>query len=117
VRPFPNTDGGKKQVSSGGGVAPLWSRDGKELFYLSGSNNMMAARVATEATIDTDEPVALFHVGDDLLGAESLYHTPWDVGRDGRFLMARLISGGPGDVESLVVVENWLQELKAKVRK
>jgi hypothetical protein len=117
LRPFPNTDGGKKQVSSGGGVAPLWSRDGKELFYLSGDNNMMAARVVTGTTLDTDEPVVLFHVGDDLLGAESLYYTPWDVGRDGRFLMARLINGGPGDVGSLVVVENWFQELKAKVRK
>ena len=30
VRPFPNVDDGRAQVSSGGGIAPLWSRDGKE---------------------------------------------------------------------------------------
>ncbi len=117
VRPFPNTDGGKKQVSSGGGLAPLWSRDGKELFYLSGDNNMMLARIATGAMIDTGEPEVLFHVPDDLLGAEALYYTPWDVARDGRFLMARLVSGDPGQVGALVVVENWLPELLAKVRR
>ncbi len=33
VRPFPDAAGGKWQVSSGGGNSPLWSRDGKSLFF------------------------------------------------------------------------------------
>ncbi len=115
VRPFPNTSEGKQQVSSGGGAAPLWSRDGKELFYLSGDHNMMAARVTAGATVG--DPQVLFHVRDELLGAEYLYYTPWDVARDGRFLMARAVSGGPDEVGSFVVAENWLEELKAKLRK
>ena len=117
VRPFPNTDAGKTQVSSGGGLAPLWSRDGKELFYLRTDKNMMAARVIPGATLGFAEPVALFRVPDELLAAEALYYTPWDVARDGRFLMARLIGGDSGQAAALVVVENWVEELKAKVKR
>jgi serine/threonine-protein kinase len=115
VRPFPNTEDSKRQVSSGGGLAPLWSRDGRELFYLSRDHNMMAVRVNVRGTIDTSEPEVLFRVPDELLGAEALYYTPWDVARDGRFLMARQVGGDPGQVGALVVVENWIEELKAKV--
>ncbi len=117
LRPFPNTSEGKKQVSSGGGAAPLWSRDGKELFYVSGDHNMMAARVTGGATIDTDEPRVLFHVPDELLGAEYLYYTPWDVARDGRFLMARTLAGGADDFGAFVVTENWIEELKLRAKK
>ena len=117
VRPFPNTDAGKKQVSSGGGLAPLWSRDGKELFYLGKDNNMMAARVIPGATIDLGEPVALFRVPDDLLGVEAFYSTPWDVARDGRFIMARLVNGDKIQAGAIIVVENWFGELKEKVKK
>ncbi len=115
VRPFPNTDDGKAQVSSGGGLAPLWSHDSRQLFYLSGTNNMMAARVAPGAELTVGAPEVLFRVRDGLLGAEALYYTPWAVGKDGRFLMARLVGGDLTRAGALVVVENWLQELKAKM--
>jgi serine/threonine-protein kinase len=117
VRPFPETDAGKKQVSSGGGVAPLWSRDSKELFYLRSDHQMMAAGVRPGSTIDIDEPQMLFRVPDELLGAEALYYTPWDVARDGRFLMARIVTGGPDDIGAIVIAEHWLQELTAKVKR
>ena len=43
VRPFPDTAGGGKwQVSSGGGTLPLWSRDGKSLFFETADNRIMA---------------------------------------------------------------------------
>jgi len=117
VRPFPNTEAGKKQVSSGGGLAPLWSQDGKELFYLGGDKKMMVARVTAGAMLGLSEPVALFQVPDDLLRVEALYYTPWDVARDGRFIMARLVDGSQGQAGTIVVVENWFQELNAKVKK
>ncbi|HEV8455227.1 MAG TPA: hypothetical protein VGQ24_10065 [Gemmatimonadales bacterium] len=116
MRPFPHIESGKQQVSSGGGLAPLWSRDGKELFYLRGDKNMMAARVIPGATIRFADPVALFRVPEELLGAEALYYTPWDVARDGRFLMARLVGGEVAQAGGLVVVENWIEELKVKVK-
>ena len=117
VRPFPNTDAGKRQVSSGGGVAPLWSRDGTELFYLSNGKDMMAARIAAGAVIGVSAPVVLFHVNDALLGPETNWYTPWDVARDGRFLMARLVGGNNDQAGAIVVVENWISELEAKVKR
>jgi serine/threonine-protein kinase len=41
VRPFPGP-GGKWQVSTGGGVYPKWSRNGKELFYRTVDSKIMA---------------------------------------------------------------------------
>ena len=116
VRPFPGVNSDKKQVSSGGGLAPLWSRDGKELFYLSTDKRLMAARMLPGERLDFTEPVGLFRVPDELLGAEALYYTPWDVARDGRFLMARLVGGDKRQTGAIVIVENWLQELETKVK-
>jgi serine/threonine protein kinase/Tol biopolymer transport system component len=40
-----STPAGKWQISSNGGSVPRWRRDGKELFYLSLDNTMMAVEV------------------------------------------------------------------------
>ena len=117
VRPFPNTDASKKQVSSGGGLAPLWSSDGRELFYLSSDKKMMAVRLSPGVTIGLSDPVALFRVPEELLAVEALYYTPWDIARDGRFIMARLVNGDQDQAGAIIVVENWFEELKAKVKK
>ena len=118
IRPFPNTDAGKWQVSSGGGTAPLWSRDGRELFYLSSGNDMMSVRVGAGATLTPGQPTVLFHVPPDLLDVETIYYTPWDVAPDGRFLMARRVDRGPGAAaQTYVVVENFPAELKARLRR
>jgi serine/threonine-protein kinase len=116
VRPFPDTETAKRQVSSGGGHAPLWSRDGRELFYLSSTNHMMAAPVTRGELLEIGVPEVLFRVRPELLRAEFLYYTPWDVAADGRFIMARLVSGDLNQGGALVVVENWFEELKAKVK-
>lgn len=115
LRPFPDVDAGRWQVSSGGGVAPLWSRDGGELFYLSANHDMMSVRVARGAVPTPATPVKLFHVADALLQVETDYYTPWDVAPDGRFIMARALDSGEAPTSSIVVVENFLEELKAKV--
>jgi len=47
VRPFPETAGrGKWQISSGGGKMPVWSRDGKNLFFENPDNRIMVAGYA-----------------------------------------------------------------------
>jgi serine/threonine-protein kinase len=115
VRPFPDADAGKWQVSNGGGVAPLWRRDGRELFYLSAERVMMGVQVTAGTTPHFGEPQVLFRVRPELLGVESSYYTPWDVAADGRFIMARLLSSSRGGDEApVIVVENWFEELKAK---
>ena len=116
VRSFPNTETFKHQVSNGGGAAPIWSRDGREVFFLSAGKDMMAARVAKTDSLSVSLAVTLFHVPDELLAVEYLYYTPWDVAADGRFIMARLrrTQSAPSTV---VVAENWLTELKSRMKR
>ena len=117
VRSFPNTDAFKKQVSSGGGEAPLWSRDGRELYFVSGAHDMMASRVTPGAPLGMSEPAPLFRISEDLLQVEYAFYTPWDIARDGRFIMARQAHSAGDQSAVIVVAENWLRELKAKMKR
>lgn len=115
LRRFPGVDSFKRQVSNGGGVAPLWSRDGRELFYLGRDSQMVAVRVADGTPPTIGEPVPLFRVPNELLQVEAAFHTPWDVTRDGRFIMARRRTLLEATGAPQVVAENWLTELAARV--
>ena len=117
VRAFPNTGAFKHQVSNGGGVAPLWSRDGGELFFVSPGSDMMSARVTAGVPIAIAAPTSLFHIADDLLKVEYAFYTPWDVAADGRFIMARARAGTKGTATSVVIAENWLTELRARMKR
>ena len=59
VQTFP-TPGGKWQISTNGGEAPVWSRDGKELFYISADAKMMAVEVNTGPKFEAGTPKPLF---------------------------------------------------------
>jgi serine/threonine-protein kinase len=51
VRPFPNVDGGRWQVSTNGGFDPVWSPDGRRLFFLQVSPfRLMVANIETDPT-------------------------------------------------------------------
>ena len=122
VRPFPNVNAGKQQVSRDGGRAPLWSRDGTKLYYLRGDNMMMVVRVTAGATLGLSEPQALFRVPTSMTGVGfedfSAYYTPWDITRDGRFIMARSLSGASvGQPATIIVVENWLANWARSLKK
>lgn len=45
ARPYPDVGSGRWQISTGGGTQPLWSRDGRELFYVSPANALMRVGV------------------------------------------------------------------------
>ena len=49
VRPFPDVERGRWQVSRDGGSKPLWSRDGREIFFSASNRALMAAEVALDA--------------------------------------------------------------------
>jgi eukaryotic-like serine/threonine-protein kinase len=59
ITPFPGT-GGKLQVSRGGGTEPRWRRDGKEIFYLSPSEQIMSVAVSGAGGLSTGMPAPLF---------------------------------------------------------
>ena len=102
---------GKWQVTTEGGSQPLWSPDGRELFYRV-ENRMMAVSVETDPTLVPGNPKLLFerHYYEETTGSRN-----YDVSPDGqRFLM---IKEGDSSEDrrnrtELIVVENWFEELK-----
>ncbi len=117
IRPFPNTSDQKVQVSSAGGTGPVWARNGRELFYLRDDRTMMVVPVKAGATLHLGEPHELFRLPAELSYLDANYYSPWDVGPDSRFVMARSTDTGASTGNSLVVVENWLEEVKARVHR
>jgi Tol biopolymer transport system component len=59
VQSFPGP-GGKWQISAEGGLEPHWSPDGKELYFRSADEKIMAVPVTTGATFEAGTPKALF---------------------------------------------------------
>ena len=105
VRPFPRVDEGKWQISCENGHYPVWSQDGRELFYRRQSDPaMMVVQIETDSTFSHGNPEPLFDAGGFLPAGAA---RGFDIASDGRFLMILLQTGGA----SLVVVENWLDEL------
>jgi Tol biopolymer transport system component len=114
VRPFPNTAGGRWQISTAGGSAARWAHSGRELFYQSPSGDMMVVPVKSGPTFAPGAPTRLFTLGGLWESTEvPLYDLATD---DKRLLMLRTATGkqAPG-AGSLVVVDNWFTELKAKM--
>ena len=88
VRDFPKGSH-KWLVSNGGGMAPHWRRDGRELFYLTQDGTLMAVAVHQGATFDFDAPQALFQTGIRLT-PQNLWANEYAVAADGqRFLVNR----------------------------
>ena len=115
IRPFPRTDSGKWQVSNDGGLAPLWARNGRELFYVNTNRDMMAVTVGSGAEPRLGERRRLFHLKDDWYMTPTEYYTPFDVAPDGRFMMARQVNAPSALALPLIVVDNWFEELRQKV--
>ena len=117
VRPFPDIDTGRWQVSTGGGSRPLWARSGEELFYLAPDGAVMRVAVKGAATFRADTPTRLFQ-GPYFAPATGRIFRTYDVSPDAqRFLMIKE-GGGAEDTSaapSLIVVQNWTEELKRLV--
>jgi hypothetical protein len=77
----------------------------------------MAVPVAPGAEWRRTEPRALFQLRSALSLLEPNWYTPWDVAPDGRFIFARSREGGRDRRAPLIVIENWMEEVKAKVRR
>jgi Tol biopolymer transport system component len=103
VSPFPGP-GRKWQISSGGGIEPRWRSDGRELFYQSTANQVMAVELDyadTALIVGADKPLFDFPGGGE-----------YDVAPDGqRFLIIRDFDKV---TTPLTLVLNWTGELKGR---
>jgi Tol biopolymer transport system component len=116
VRPFPATSTGRWQVSTRGGYAAVWSRDGRELFFESLDGDMMSVAVNAGPVFSSGEPRRLFPPIDSGLGSAAVPN--YDVTPDNRrFVMVRslAVDQAPGGGQ-IVFVENWLTELEQTMR-
>ncbi len=122
VRPFPQVNEGRWQVSAGGGDSPLWAPDGRELFYRNG-DAILAVPVQTDQTFSPGTPKILFRGRYLTISTQltNLELRPWDISPDGkRFLMVKPagLTGGPSSGEGprkINIVLNWFEELKQRV--
>jgi Tol biopolymer transport system component len=107
VRPF-EASGAKTQVSTDGGLEPVWSRDGRNLFYMSGDKTMVVD-VQTKPTFTAGTPRVAF-AGRYLPSPNNV--SGYDVSLDGK----RLLKVQPTNAEhadsQINVVINWFEELK-----
>jgi WD40 repeat protein len=117
VRAFPDA-AGKRQVSTGGGVYPRWARDGRELFYVTLDNRLMAVPISSAPdgrTLVAGVAVELFRTqlatpgsNTSLLGFTS--RPEYAVARDGRFLMNVIVEEGAASPISVVL--DWTGALR-----
>ncbi len=113
LRSYPSLEG-KQQISRSGGVMPIWSRTGDELFYLvprpnqQGQEVMMAVELSSSDGLRAGTPRELFRGQFGMSVAVASY----DVAPDGRFLM---ISPGKTSAPAHTAVRlvlNWFEELE-----
>lgn len=110
IQSFPQA-GSKLQVSSSGGDQPVWSRNGRSLFFRGGGVvQEIAFQPGTPGT--AGRATALFP--DRFENPQAGSHTGYDVFPDGRFLMIQS-HAQPNAREEIVVVVNWIEELKQQV--
>jgi serine/threonine protein kinase len=106
VESFP-TATGKWQVSTKGGGLPVWSRDGKELFFIGEDGMMTAAEVnGVGAKFEAGTPQPLFQTR----LANNADSRLFDVSKEGRFLIPTAALQGAS--APVTVVVNWTAGLK-----
>ena len=102
VTQFPAA-GGKWQLSTAGGEAPVWRRDGAELFFVSGDGTLMAVPVQTERVFEHGRPVPLFK-----WSVRRATNTFWfyDAMPDGKQFVG-VVPLGERPAAELNVIVNW----------
>ncbi|MEK6322704.1 MAG: protein kinase [Acidobacteriota bacterium] len=106
VQSFPG-GGGKRQVSSGGGIGTHWRGDGRELYYHAPDGKLMAVAVKGGASFEAGAPVALF----EFRAGGNLITPYYSVTSDGqKFLLSTIVETKAA--APLTVVVNWAAEVK-----
>jgi eukaryotic-like serine/threonine-protein kinase len=118
VQPYPSLDR-REQVSVESGTSPTWRRDGREMYYVENASaegslkiRMMAVPISTTPTFVAGSPRVLFEGPFRNDGPFRGY----DITPDGqRFLMVQEVPQPPTSVSQMILVQNWVEELKQRV--
>ncbi len=104
VVPFPIRSGVRWRVSTNGGSMPLWSRNGREIYYVDRMSRLVATTVTTGGSVQVGATIELFSVLPYVVDVISRRNYDADASGN-RFLMIRAVGGQSG--EQVIVTENW----------
>ncbi len=112
VRPFPDVNAGRRQISRDGGGEPRWAHNGRELFYRRADNMLMSVPFEGGATFMPGAERELFSVTGYMA---NFAYTAYDVTQDDeRFVFIRPVAlpDDAGDAQ-VVLVQHWLSDVVA----
>jgi serine/threonine-protein kinase len=109
VRPYPDVNAGRWQVSSNGGTEPQWSRSGRELFYRDVTDGFIATQVQPGPTFTQGGQTRLFSAQPYVSDFTNRVYAV--LPGDSAFLFVRAVQAQDA-ASSLVLVRNWFQELE-----
>ena len=97
-------------------MSPVWSPDSKELYFLGGTGQLIAAELRTTTAFEVVQLQTLFDVTGYNL---DLFHQSFAVAPDGKsFLFARQRSSGVGSARpTVILVRNWFTDLAARLKR
>jgi len=110
VSPFPSGDG-KWQISTGGGIEPRWRGDGKEVFFVSLDQNLMAVPITAGTTVQAGAPVRLFETGMRGTLSASFTRNQYVNTSDGQRFLIDHEARGRAAASSITVVVDWIAAL------
>jgi dipeptidyl aminopeptidase/acylaminoacyl peptidase len=104
VQPFPGSAAQRQRVSLGGGTLPQWGRNGRELFFISGTDSRLMVAPAV-ATVNAEKRNIEFSTPKALFPSPLPQGSEYDVDRAGdRFLVIAPVEDSP----PIVVLPNWV---------
>jgi len=113
VRPFPDTRSAKRVISTESAIGAWWSPDGRELAYVTSGLDLTVAPVLPGAAFAVGERQVLFNVG----SVAGLNLIDLEYSHDSRRFLAVVRVGRADAPEELIMVENFLSEVRARVNR
>ena len=108
VRPYPGPGGRIKISGSDGGREPLWSPDGSEIFYRTGSEQLMATKIVRSPTLSASAPRLVLNTAPYFSEASEDYPRQYAISPDGkRFLFVKPGERKRQSVTQLQLVTDW----------
>jgi serine/threonine-protein kinase len=114
LRPFPDVHADQITISNNGGIYPVWSRDGHELFYLEPADPLRLIAVRFEMGVGERLAFSRQVVMEWPYYAASEGRT-FDVSADGRFLAVKEPEATTVGSPEIHVVLNWFEELRQRM--
>jgi Tol biopolymer transport system component len=102
---------GRHRISTAGGFAPRWRRDGKELFYLGPENRFMSVPITLGASIEAGAPAQLFQVASPVGFTRRVWYASYDVSADGQRFLVDVVEDSTAP--QIAIVLNWQSALNS----